>query len=183
MDAGPEGVGVEEAKPAKVASNPLEPTRAERLSHEATHLPYRSWCADCVAGRKDNPPHRRMAPEERLVPEVMLDYAFVRRDDETERATILICKDRESRAIRAWVMRYKGASEEEACDRACEGIKSFGHKGRLLIKVDNEPATLALREVSMTRLENGVIPVKPPEHESQSNGSVENGVKLFKGML
>ena len=68
MDAGPEGVGVEEAKPAKVANNPLEPTRAERLSHEATHLPYRSWCADCVAGRKDNPPHRRMAPEERLVP-------------------------------------------------------------------------------------------------------------------
>ena len=35
----------------------------------------------------------------------------------------------------------------------------------------------------MTRLENGVIPVKPPEHESQSNGSVENGMKLFKGML
>ena len=33
MDAGPEGVGVEEAKPAKVANNPLEPTRAERLSH------------------------------------------------------------------------------------------------------------------------------------------------------
>ena len=37
MDAGPEGVGVEEAKPAKVANNPLEPTRAERLFHEATH--------------------------------------------------------------------------------------------------------------------------------------------------
>ena len=31
--------------------DPGEPTAEERRIHETTHLPYRSWCADCVSGR------------------------------------------------------------------------------------------------------------------------------------
>ena len=73
---------------------------------------------DCVAGRRDNPPHARMPEEERQVPEVMLDYAFVRRAAEEETLTILVMKDRESRAMRAWVMRHKGVCLEEAGERA-----------------------------------------------------------------
>ena len=30
---------------------PREPTEEERMRHEATHLPYRSWCVHCVRGR------------------------------------------------------------------------------------------------------------------------------------
>ena len=101
-----------------------------------------------MAGRRDNPPHYRMPPEEHLVPEVMLDYAFVRRADETETVTVLVAKDRESRALRAWTMRYKGVSTEEAAARATEGIKAFGHR-KILIKVDNEPALKALRDEVM----------------------------------
>ena len=111
---------VEEAKAVRVARNPLAPTQAEREAHEATHLPFRSWCAECVAGRRDNPPHARMPEEEHQVPEVMLDYAFVRRGEETETTTILIAKDRDSRAIRAWVMRHKGVCLEEAGERAAD---------------------------------------------------------------
>ena len=97
--------GPEEAVAAKPARDPCAPTKAERDAHEATHLPFRSWCPFCVAGRRDNPPHTKRPEEERQVPEVMLDYAFVRRNDETETATILLLKDRDSRAMRAWVMR------------------------------------------------------------------------------
>ena len=173
----------EEAKVAKPARDPSAPTKAERDAHEATHLPFRSWCAECVAGRRDNPPHLRRQEEERQVPEVMLDYAFVRRQDETETLTILIAKDRGSRAIRAWAMRFKGVCMEEAASRAAEGIKAFGHNEKILIKVDNEPALKALRDEVITKLPHGVIPVAPPARESQSNGAVENGVKLFKGVL
>ena len=28
-----------------------EPSKAERAEHERTHLPYRTWCKHCVAGR------------------------------------------------------------------------------------------------------------------------------------
>ena len=173
----------EEAKTAKPARDPRAPTKAERDAHEATHLPFRSWCRECIAGRRDNPPHMKMEEEERQVPEAMLDCAFVRRKDETETTTILIAKDRESRAIRAWTMRYKGVCMDEAPMRAAEGIKSFGHKGKIIIKVDNEPALKALREEVTKKLDDGVIPVEPPVKESQSNASVENAVKLFKGML
>ena len=100
--------GPEEAVVAKPARDPHAPSQAERDAHEATHLPFRSWCAECVSGRRDNPPHTRRAPEERLVPEVLMDYAFVRRHDETQNMTILIMKDREPRAVRAWTMRNKG---------------------------------------------------------------------------
>jgi hypothetical protein len=68
---------VEEAKVSKPARDPGAPTKAEIEEHEATHLPFRSWCPCCVAGRRDNPPHRRREDEERQVPEVTMDYAFV----------------------------------------------------------------------------------------------------------
>ena len=60
---------VEEAKPPVPSRGPLDPTHAEWEAHQATHLPYRSWCAHCVAGRSDNPPHRR-APADREEPAI-----------------------------------------------------------------------------------------------------------------
>ena len=48
--------------------DPSVPTAAERAAHEATHLPFRSWCAECVAGRRDNTPHRQIQQEENAVP-------------------------------------------------------------------------------------------------------------------
>eukprot|EP00974_Lingulodinium_polyedra_P084535 8182808-Lingulodinium_polyedra.AAC.1 len=73
-------------------------------------------------------------------------------------------------------MRHKGVCTDEVATRAAEGIKSFGHKGKILIKTDNEPALVALRKEACRKLEDGVIPVVPPEGESQSNGAIENAV-------
>ena len=70
----------EEAMAAKPAKDPRAPTKAEREAHEPTHLPFRSWCAECIAGRRDNPPHTTRPEEERTVPEVSLDYCFIRRN-------------------------------------------------------------------------------------------------------
>ncbi len=43
----------EEARRAKKACDPGAPTRAEVEAHAATHLPFRIWCEECVAGRRD----------------------------------------------------------------------------------------------------------------------------------
>ena len=98
----------EEARRAKKARDPGAPTRAEVEEHAATHLPFRIWCEECVAGRRDNPAHLRVPREPGGVPEVGFDYAFVRRESEEETATLLVMKDRDSRAIRAWVVPVKG---------------------------------------------------------------------------
>ena len=36
---------------------PSEPTRQERIEHEKTHLPYRSWCRVCVMAKGREDPH------------------------------------------------------------------------------------------------------------------------------
>ena len=41
-----EGDVEEEARTAKPLRDPRDPTAAERAIHEATHLPFRSWCAE-----------------------------------------------------------------------------------------------------------------------------------------
>ena len=43
--------------------DPCEPTAAERAAREATQLPLRSWCAECVAVPRDILPPRK---QERL---------------------------------------------------------------------------------------------------------------------
>ena len=62
-DAGEGEHPAEEARRAKKARDPGAPSRAEVEAHEATHLPFRIWCEECVAGRRDNPAHLRVPRE------------------------------------------------------------------------------------------------------------------------
>ena len=41
----------EETRPLKRMNDPKEPSAKERRSHAQTHLPYRTWCAQCVRSR------------------------------------------------------------------------------------------------------------------------------------
>ena len=175
----------EEARRAKKARDPGAPSRAEIEAHEATHLPFRIWCKECVAGRRDNPAHRAVPREPGGVPEVGFDYAFVRREAEVDTTTLLVMKDRDSRAIRAWVVPVKGVGSDmrHAVSRAVEGVHELGHRGPVVLKTDNEAALLALREAIMAELHEGAIPVQPVPGESESNGVTESGVRLFKGLL
>ena len=81
--------------------------------------------------------------------------------------TSLIIKDRLSRAIQAWVVEQKGAGIDagEAVKSAVNGIRSFGHQGRLLIKTDNEPAILALKALVVRELGVDAITVESPPQE------------------
>ena len=47
-EGGPEHA-VEEAAPAWARRLPHQPSAEERASHRVTHLPFRVWCAECVA--------------------------------------------------------------------------------------------------------------------------------------
>eukprot|EP00971_Amphidinium_carterae_P340275 6478522-Amphidinium_carterae.2 len=41
----------EDFEPVRVRPGPPQPSKAERIAHEALHLPYREWCEHCVAAR------------------------------------------------------------------------------------------------------------------------------------
>jgi hypothetical protein len=176
----------EQAVVARPLRDPRAPTASERAAHEATHLPFRSWCEVCVAGRRDNPAHRGIKTEEDeiAVPELAMDYCFVRREEEEEEVvTVLVIKDRISRAVRAVRVVRKGAESDSEVARIVECVRSFGHQSKVVLKSDGEPAILALKEAIARKLPEGTISVESAAGESESNGSIENGVKLMKGML
>ena len=166
--------------------SPCSPTRAEREAHEATHLPYRSWCEECVRGRANNPPHRRRAPgaeEEHRLPEVHLDYAFLRRADSEVLAKLVVLKALPSRAMQAWVVPCKGLGDQASAERVLRGIRAMGIRPPCVLKCGGEASVEALREAVMVRMGEGAVPQGPPVGESQSNGVVENGVQMLKGLI
>ena len=95
LPGGPQNAAraAEEALVARPLRDPGAPTAAERAAHEATRLPFRSWCAECIVGRRDHLPRCRVDHENNTVSEVLMDYCFVRREGETNAVTILTIKD------------------------------------------------------------------------------------------
>ena len=63
-----------EARRAKVVTDPGKPTAQEVAEHEITHLPHRSWCPSCVAGRARDRPHvRSRGRDEHSIPTIVFD--------------------------------------------------------------------------------------------------------------
>ena len=47
--------------------DPGQPTQSQIEEHRIDHLPYRSWCAECVSGRATGEPHRKRHEDTRGV--------------------------------------------------------------------------------------------------------------------
>ena len=176
----------EEAVAVRPARSPNAPTRAEREEHEATHLPFRSWCSHCVAGRSDNPAHRLVADpdgERRGLPEVHLDYAFLKRGDSDDLIKLLVVKFRPSRAVRVYAVPAKGVGDAAVIERVHRGMIEAGVRAPCIVKSDGEASIRALREELLQRAGEGAVPQESPAGESESNGAVEIGIKHVKGLI
>ena len=85
----------------------------------------------CARGRAGNPPHRRLPPqvaEERRLPEVHLDYAFLRRADSNVLAQLIVLKAFPSRAMQAWAVPSKGVGDQASAERVTRGIRAMGFR-------------------------------------------------------
>eukprot|EP00969_Alexandrium_andersonii_P049867 2188078-Alexandrium_andersonii.AAC.1 len=69
-----------------------------------------------------------------------MGYCFLTEDGSDTTATVLVIKDRSSRAILAHPAPCAGRIFEDTIDQAAESTRRLGHRGRLLLKTDNEPA-------------------------------------------
>ena len=147
----------EEVQPIKSAVTPDMPSPAEVEAHRETHLPYRSWCIDCVLGRSGGQQHRRVVDNESSVPMIVLDYFFMtpsnfhfKKEDvaqdleagEDLDAAIesgkvvkcLIMKCVKSKAVAAIVVPQKGLDPNRyASDRMTAFVEWFGHT-KIIIK-------------------------------------------------
>ena len=159
----------------------------ERQRHECTHLPFRSWCRFCVQGRMKNPPHSSKGHDApHCVPEVALDYCFLTKAPDGPTLTVLVSKDRDSRAVVARPVLCKGRLHQDTVEQAAQDVLRLGHRTKVLLNTDNEPALTDLRKgvaEALGQLGCQAILEAPPPYEPQSNGSVENAVQLVKGMV
>ena len=171
-----------EATAPRVLKDPGQPSQKDIDDHAATHLPFRSWCSECVRGRKNNPAHRRASDfDAGAVPSVHLDYCFLRDGDE-ELLTVVVIRDKISKVVFASAVENKGSTDEKAIQQTAEFIKRLGHP-KLVIKSDQENSIKDFSSAVAARLDCQLVPENSPVGESQSNGVAERAVQQVEDQL
>jgi len=61
----------------RVAPNPFMPSTTEVEDHRVTHMPYRSWCRECVEGKAFGERRKPRANHESRIPVIGMDYFFM----------------------------------------------------------------------------------------------------------
>ena len=92
---------------------PNEPTQAERDYHNLTHIPYAEWRRHCVRGRGKDSPHYRLEPIHDPIPNIQMDYFFVKAESDEVLATGLSAAGGGQR-LRT---RHRGSLQEEGFER------------------------------------------------------------------
>ena len=187
----------EEGAGAKVLPVPVRPTQQEVDLHNATHVPFRSWCPFCVSGKAKSHPHFSKSEErESDIPVVSLDYAFLGEeegdaDDETELTAeqkdgtvlkVLVMKDRKSKYIIANVVPRKG-DHPYVVQRVGEDLTQILGYDRVIFKSDQEPAIKKLKAAVRREYSVALPEEQSAVGDSQSNGEIEMAVQMVEGQV
>ena len=146
-----------------------------------THLPFRSWRPCCVAAKAKQWPHRKSpvtGESEDAVPSIHTDYWFMRDGEVVENVTVINVKEKNTRMFSAHVVRKKGNENEEAA-RIIKDIEKMGSIGKIIVKTDQEPSTLAVAtEIKRLRLPlQSTILESFKIYDSQANGVAERAAQ------
>jgi hypothetical protein len=165
----------------KKVQDPKEPSKEEKLEHEMTHLPYRSWCRHCVRGRGKQMPHREGA-QESMMSEVHMDYGFLGKEDEALKTIpIVVAKERTSKMVMAAAVPTK-TTGAYISNRVAGFLREVGcMHGDMVMKTDQEPALRTIVEdVGRVKAADGsgrFVVENSPVGASQSNGMVERAIQ------
>ena len=72
--------------------------------------------------------------------EVHVDYCFFRNGRGQETIPVVVLKERDSKAIAAHVVPFKGANHDWTIDQCLRDLKKWGLHGDLIIRSDQEDA-------------------------------------------
>ena len=201
----------QDVEPLRTAPSPELPSATAVEEHRHLHVPYRDWCKFCVMGRGTGLPHGRSGSS--TIPLVGLDYFYIttggvkirtelefagdgegnaalekaREDGKIIKCLVVRCLH--SKMIFGHVIPYKGAGEDQfVVGLVVADIAWLGHT-KMILKSDNEPALQTLVEQALERARvqcRGLTSISqehPPAYDSQSNGGVEVGIRLIRGLF
>lgn len=129
----------------KSLNAPYTPSRQERVEHDLTHCPYRSWCEHCVHGKGVSHGHfQRQPDEESSIPLIGVDYAFVIKTDADQKqlseVTTMVAKDRRSKCVFPVPVPQKGVDPEEYSTRQLLRVLDYLGYSEVILKCDQESA-------------------------------------------
>ena len=122
-----------------------KPTQREREEHEATHVPFRDWCAHCMMGRGRTHRHvaKQKSEDQSRRPIIAMDYFFMRMECSPSVQAIseesITCMN-----IMSSVALKKGVEEPWTIERVAKFIDLLGYR-EITLKSDTEPAIIAFR--------------------------------------
>eukprot|EP00971_Amphidinium_carterae_P347420 6489422-Amphidinium_carterae.1 len=191
IDADDEGMVESAALRAK--PKPDTPSREEIEQHRAAgHVPFRSWCRCCVAGKGRGDRHR--AKEDGEVACVGIDYGYLHeRVDLTDQeaqdqgsSPLLVMRDKWTGVTMAEVVQSKGVTHVWSEKVFAEMLETLGyHKLRLLS--DGEPSIIALKEKAVKYLREtrrvDVLTETTAPDDHQANGLAESAVRDVKAQF
>ena len=128
-----------DARKAEIMRRPYTPTQEEVEEHMATHLPYRSWCPHCVAGRGIAGHHVTHAEGKKLGITISMDYCFLVPMERSQHVCpVLVVYDGDLEAIWALPVVAKGPTKV-AVDWLVSRLDEAGYRGqRITLKSDGE---------------------------------------------
>ena len=135
-----------EESTTKMTRSPTVPSAWERERHETSHVPYRSWCPTCVAGRGVKSPHKARPRRDDDLPRFSIDYGFLGAENQPT-SVLLVAKEITTGMTMAMIVPRKGVgltNEDWIYRRLSQYINGFGFK-KILLRSDGEPAIVALR--------------------------------------
>lgn len=175
----------EDSASTKAVSLPCRPSQEEWLDHRLTHTPYRSWCSYCVKarGRQDAAKKTDGKEERRGVPQALMDYAYLNDAECEDKRPLLVIQDHASGKKIGVQVPQKG-DDPKAIALACKELRRLGH-GRMILKSDQEPNILALKEKIRTDMGGSfaISMEESPVYSHKSNGEMEQAVGKLKGLV
>ena len=129
-------------------------------------------------------PHYRDKGGTRVLPEYSWDYCFPG-DEFGHKWTVLVGRERETKAIMATTIPNKGGIGRFATDKCCGFMEENGDKvNKVIVKTDQEPSIAYLIKDLVGRREEGQTIIEEAPVESKgSNGIVERTVQEVEGVL
>ena len=162
---------------------PIDPTEAERIAHNRTHIPFADWCESCVRGRGcDDPQRTRQDQDEgNPLPVVQCDYFFL----EAEKKDIL-CKaisaiDSVNNRTMALECEFKGLSDQAVPKQLREYLKSLGFK-RAQVQRHPEGALKNVLDHALHGL-SGWTRRQSPLKDKPTHGRVERFHATLEGLM
>ena len=154
---------------------PNEPTEAERLAHNRTHIPFADWCESCVRGRGRDDPHRARQDhvEGNPIPVVQCDNFFFKAKKEDILCKAISAIDSVFNRTLALECEFKGLSDQAVPKHLREYLKSLGFER---VQVQGDPGG-ALNNV-LDRAMRWTVQVDSSTVSSQGQASTRAGGTL-----